>query len=56
MSTLDNETKESWKKRLEDMFNIPLLNDYNTRFNFLGDELDGVKMGLFNVQELSKNL
>jgi len=39
---------------LEELFNIPLVQNYNQRFNELGDELDVVKMGLWDVQVLSK--
>lgn len=42
------------KKILEDMFNIPFIQNYNERFSFLTEELDLVKDGLYNVQILSK--
>jgi hypothetical protein len=40
---------------MEDTFNIPLIDNYSERFTFIGDELDIVKMNLWDVSNLSKS-
>ena len=52
MVSTDN--KEKILRLLEDYFNIPLITNYNDRFTFLGEELDTVKSGIFDVQMLGK--
>lgn len=44
------------KQLLEELFSIPLVQNYNQRFNELGEELDIVKMGLWDVQQISKKI
>ena len=41
---------------MEDTFNIPIIENFSERFTFIGDDLDVVKMNLWDVQLLSKSL